>query len=130
MVALRAGAPMGDAAKEASVPTLMPPRPSTGVLDSRHRRNYNMVVDKLWREWNITALLPQAAAAREAQKRLIAHHAKLGRIAARYASRRTKATDMTDVTNGKIGSPVRPVPMLSIEAQRIAGRLEAAGFDT
>jgi hypothetical protein len=46
-----------------------------------------MVVDHLWREWDIPGLLPQARAAREAQQRLLQWHAKLGRIAARYAVR-------------------------------------------
>jgi acyl-[acyl-carrier-protein] desaturase len=56
-----------------------------GVFSPSHF--YSMVVDHLWREWDIPGLLPQAQAAREAQKRLIAWHTKLGRIAARYAVR-------------------------------------------
>jgi acyl-[acyl-carrier-protein] desaturase len=51
---------------------------------------YNMVVDHLWKEWDIPGLLPSAEPARAAQKTLIEHHRKLGRIASMYASRRQK----------------------------------------
>ena len=56
-----------------------------GVFSPSHF--YSMVVDHLWREWDIPGLLPQAQEARDAQKRLVEWHAKLGRIAARYAAR-------------------------------------------
>jgi acyl-[acyl-carrier protein] desaturase len=56
-----------------------------GIFSPSHF--YSMVVDHLWREWDIPGLLPQAQEARDAQKRLVEWHAKLGRIAARYAVR-------------------------------------------
>src|SRR5215216_4836903 len=52
-----------------------------GVFSPSHF--YSMVIDHLWREWDIPGLLPEASEAREAQKRLLQWHAKLGRIAAR-----------------------------------------------
>lgn len=52
---------------------------------------FNMVVDLLWREWNIPGLLPAAQGPRAAQKNLLEWHAKLGRIAARYAARSDRA---------------------------------------
>ena len=48
---------------------------------------FDMVVDHLWREWDVASLHPTADAARAAQKRLIVHHQKLGRIAVRHAAR-------------------------------------------
>jgi len=48
---------------------------------------YSMVVDHLWREWDIDGLSPQSGEAREQQRRLIAHRDRLARIAARYAAR-------------------------------------------
>ncbi|CAA9246952.1 MAG: Probable acyl-[acyl-carrier protein] desaturase DESA1 (Acyl-[ACP] desaturase) (Stearoyl-ACP desaturase) (Protein DES) [uncultured Chloroflexi bacterium] len=51
---------------------------------------YDMVVDHLWKEWDIPGLLPSAEPARAAQKTLIAHHRKLGRVASMYALRRKK----------------------------------------
>lgn len=52
---------------------------------------FDLVVDLLWKEWDIPGLCPSAEPAREAQKRLIALHQKLGRIGARYAMRRKEA---------------------------------------
>lgn len=49
---------------------------------------FNMVVDHLWEEWDIPGLCPSAEPARAAQKLMLAHHEKLGRIAARYVNRR------------------------------------------
>ena len=60
-----------------------------GVYSPEHY--YNMVVDHLWREWDVAGLHPKAGGARAAQKRLIEWHAKLGRIAARYAARTGRA---------------------------------------
>jgi hypothetical protein len=51
---------------------------------------YDMVVDHLWKEWDIPGLLPSAEPARAAQKTLMEHHRKLGRVASMYASRRQK----------------------------------------
>lgn len=48
---------------------------------------YNLVVDKLWREWDVPGIMPAAETARAAQKQILEHHAKLGRIAARFAVR-------------------------------------------
>jgi acyl-[acyl-carrier-protein] desaturase len=60
-----------------------------GIFSPSHF--YSMVVDHLWREWDIPGLLPAARAAREAQRRLVEWHAKLGRIAARYRLRLERA---------------------------------------
>jgi acyl-[acyl-carrier-protein] desaturase len=49
---------------------------------------FNLVVEKLWKEWDIPGLMPTAESARESQRKVIAHHEKLGRIAARMAVRR------------------------------------------
>lgn len=54
---------------------------------------YNLVVDHLWNEWDIAGLHPTANEARAAQKRLIEHHLKVGRIAVRYAARRKSSGD-------------------------------------
>lgn len=51
---------------------------------------YSMVVDLLWKEWDIAGLLPSASAARDAQLRLLAYRSKVGRLAALYARRREK----------------------------------------
>jgi acyl-[acyl-carrier-protein] desaturase len=66
-----------------------------GIFSPSHF--YSMVVDHLWREWDIPGLLPQASEAREAQKRLLQWHAKLGRIAARYAVRLDRGTPSRQV---------------------------------
>lgn len=58
-----------------------------GVYGPDH--HFQTTVDVLWKEWDIAGLAPSAEPARAAQKRLIEWHAKLGRIAARYAERRT-----------------------------------------
>ena len=47
-----------------------------GVFSPSHF--YSMVVDHLWREWDIPGLLPQAQEARDAQKRLVEWHASWG----------------------------------------------------
>jgi acyl-[acyl-carrier-protein] desaturase len=49
---------------------------------------FDMVVDHLWKEWDIPGLCPKMEPARAAQKAMITHHEKLGRIAARYINRR------------------------------------------
>jgi acyl-[acyl-carrier-protein] desaturase len=59
---------------------------------------FEMVVDHLWREWDIGALAPRANAARAAQQALRAHHEKLGRVAARYAARRRGRDDAPPAT--------------------------------
>jgi acyl-[acyl-carrier-protein] desaturase len=51
---------------------------------------YTQVIDALWRYWGIDQLEPTLARAREAQLRLIKHHQRLGRIAARLMERRRK----------------------------------------
>lgn len=53
---------------------------------------FNLVVDKLWKEWDVPGLMPTAESAREEQRRVISHHQKLGRIAARMAVRREPST--------------------------------------
>jgi acyl-[acyl-carrier-protein] desaturase len=69
---------------------------------------YNMVVDKLWRDWNVSALSPQAASARDAQKRLIDHHAQLGRVAARITARRVRKADHAALEPGAAGDASAP----------------------
>lgn len=51
---------------------------------------YTQVIDALWRYWGIDQLEPTLARAREAQLKLIKHHQKLGRIAAKLIERRKK----------------------------------------
>ncbi len=51
---------------------------------------YTQVIDTLWRYWGIDQLEPTLARARESQLKLIKHHQKLGRIAARLIERRKK----------------------------------------
>jgi acyl-[acyl-carrier-protein] desaturase len=53
---------------------------------------FSLVVDKLWKEWDIPSLMPTAEKAREAQRKLAIHHERLGRIAARMAVRRSPST--------------------------------------
>jgi len=67
---------------------------------------FDMVVDLLWKEWDIASLNPSAEPARAAQKTLMAHHRKLGRIASMYASRRLKEKEegCSDSSNGSGGS--------------------------
>lgn len=65
---------------------------------------FDMVVDHLWKEWDISGLNPSADEARAAQKTLIAHHTKLGRIAARYASRR-KEGESGDSGKDQVSGP-------------------------
>jgi acyl-[acyl-carrier-protein] desaturase len=74
-----------------------------GVFSPSHF--YSMVVDHLWREWDIPGLLPEAQEARAAQKRLVEWHAKLGRIAARYAARLERGTYAGQV-NGQAKGPL------------------------
>ena len=57
---------------------------------------FNLVVDKLWKEWDVPALMPKAETARAAQRKIIAQHEKLGRIAARYAVRAAPGTREKD----------------------------------
>jgi acyl-[acyl-carrier-protein] desaturase len=59
---------------------------------------FNLVVDKLWREWDIPGLLPTAEKARDAQRKLTVHHEKLGRIAARMAVRRNPSAKEQEAT--------------------------------
>ncbi|MEP7284642.1 MAG: acyl-ACP desaturase [Chloroflexota bacterium] len=54
---------------------------------------YTQVLDYLWKYWGIDELQPSLAEAREAQNRVTKYHAKLGRIAARLASRRDRSAD-------------------------------------
>lgn len=49
---------------------------------------YTLVIDALWRYWDIDSLAPSLGRAREAQLKLIKHHQKLGRIAARLMERK------------------------------------------
>ncbi len=48
---------------------------------------FNLVVEKLWKEWDVPGLMPSAETAREAQRKVLAQHEKLGRVAARFAVR-------------------------------------------
>lgn len=64
-----------------------------GVYGPDH--HFNMTVDLLWKEWDIPSLAPSAEPARDAQKKMIAWHEKLGRIAARYTARRTDSGTST-----------------------------------
>jgi acyl-[acyl-carrier-protein] desaturase len=57
---------------------------------------FNLVVDKLWKEWDVPALMPKAETARAAQRKIISQHEKLGRIAARYAVRAAPGTREKD----------------------------------
>ncbi len=56
-----------------------------GVFGPDHY--YTMVVDHLWREWDLAGLHPAAGAALDAQRRLAAQRQKLAGIAARFAAR-------------------------------------------
>jgi acyl-[acyl-carrier-protein] desaturase len=78
-----------------------------GIYGPEHY--YNMVVDKLWRDWNVSALSPRAASARDAQKRLIDHHAQLGRVAARFAARRARADTASAAPRGRVERAERVV---------------------
>ncbi len=51
---------------------------------------YSQVVDVLWKYWDVDGLAPTLAEAREAQQRVVRYHEKLGRIAARLATRRER----------------------------------------
>ncbi|MGH2350137.1 MAG: acyl-ACP desaturase [Chloroflexota bacterium] len=87
--------------------------PEYGVRDAILRREgiygpdhyFHMVVDHLWREWDIPGLQPKADAARAAQQRLIQWRAKLGRIAARYTARIERAQGQSD---GRAAPPIDP----------------------
>ncbi len=51
---------------------------------------YSQVIDVLWRYWEIDTLQPSLAEAREAQRKVLRYHDKLGKVAARLAARRQK----------------------------------------
>ncbi len=52
---------------------------------------YTQVIDALWRYWEVDSLEPTLSPAREAKVKLLRHHEKLGKVAARIISRREKA---------------------------------------
>lgn len=52
---------------------------------------YTHVIDALWKYWDIQSLAPTLSVARDAQVKLIRHHERLGKIAARIIARREKA---------------------------------------
>jgi acyl-[acyl-carrier-protein] desaturase len=57
-----------------------------GVFGPDHY--YRMVVEHLWREWDLAGLCPEAGPARDAQQRLAAQRQRLAGLAARFAARR------------------------------------------
>jgi acyl-[acyl-carrier-protein] desaturase len=60
---------------------------------------YTQVLDVLWKYWDIDALAPTLAEAREAQKRLLKYHDSFARITARWMTRHPKMDDRwTDLT--------------------------------
>lgn len=54
---------------------------------------YSQVLDVLWKYWEVDKLEPSLTEARESQQRIIKHHAKLGRIAARFIARRDRQSE-------------------------------------
>jgi acyl-[acyl-carrier-protein] desaturase len=66
---------------------------------------FDMVVDHLWKEWDISGLDPTLEEERAQQKTLIEWHRKLGRIASMYAARRAKERG-TDGDTGAQGDGV------------------------
>jgi acyl-[acyl-carrier-protein] desaturase len=75
-----------------------------GIYGSAH--HYNMTVDLLWKEWNIPGLAPSAEPARAEQKKMIAWHEKLGRIASRYTARRGDGSAPSTVEGRMIAEDV------------------------
>lgn len=60
---------------------------------------YTQVIDALWTYWEVDKLQPSLHAAREAQLRVIKYHDKLGRIAARYLTRRERETNTEPIAD-------------------------------
>jgi acyl-[acyl-carrier-protein] desaturase len=89
---------------------------------------FNMVVDHLWKEWDIGGLNPKADGARAAQKTLIAHHEKLGRIAARFAARRKASSTETTPSARPTGESTDAINQKN-ERQRYDGRRSAMERD-
>lgn len=59
---------------------------------------YSQVVDTLWKYWEIDKLQPTLLEAREAQTKVVNYHRKLGRIAARLATRRDRKEALVGAT--------------------------------
>jgi acyl-[acyl-carrier-protein] desaturase len=57
-----------------------------GVFGPDHY--YHLVVEHLWREWDLAGLCPEAGPARAARQRLAAQRQRLAGLAARFAARR------------------------------------------
>jgi acyl-[acyl-carrier-protein] desaturase len=62
---------------------------------------YSQVIDSVMKYWEVDKLHPTYAEAREAQQKILKHHARLAKIAAKMAERRERATVEVHAPDGR-----------------------------